>query len=117
MIAREIPAFEEAEELIRYHHDWYDGTHASKAHSGEEIPLGARIIAIADSYDVLSMANGEASLICDPKAVQALQAMGGRQLDPELLQVFLDIMGAEREAQTTGAGFTLPALAERTVSR
>ena len=92
MIAREIPAFEEAEESIRYHHDWFDGTHVSKTHSGEEIPLGARIIAVADSYDLLCMSNGEASLTFDPKAVAVLKSMAGRQLDPQLLATFLGII-------------------------
>lgn len=104
MIAREIPAFEECEEPIRYHHDWFDGQHASKPHSGDEIPLGARIIAVADSYDLLCMTNGEATLAYDPVAVEKLQAMSARQLDPELLAAFLEILGAERgvKIQTVG---------------
>ena len=106
MIAREIPAFEECEEPIRYHHDWFDGQHASKPHSGDEIPLGARIIAVADSYDLLCMTNGEAMLTYDPVAVEKLQAMSARQLDPELLAVFMEILGSEREAKLEGTGAT-----------
>ncbi len=104
MIAREIPAFEECEEPIRYHHDWFDGRHASKPHSGDEIPLGARILAVADSYDLLCMTNGEATLAYDPVALEKLQAMSARQLDPELLGVFLEILRAERDAKTRTAG-------------
>lgn len=104
MIAREIPAFEECEEPIRYHHDWFDGRHASKPHSGDEIPLGARIIAVADSYDLLCIANGEATLSYDPVAVEKLQAMSASQLDPELLAAFLDVLGAERDAKMRTVG-------------
>jgi putative nucleotidyltransferase with HDIG domain len=100
MIAREIPAFEEAERPIRYHHDWFDGSHASRPHSGEEIPLGARIIAVADSYDLLCMANGEATLTYDPVAIEELCAMSGKQLDPDLLATFLEILKEEREPET-----------------
>lgn len=98
MIAREIPAFEEAEETIKYHHDWYDGAHVSKAHSLDEIPLGARIVAVADSYDLLCMSNGDASLVLDPKAISVLGSMSGRQLDPALLGIFLRIIEAEQAA-------------------
>ncbi|MHB0869874.1 MAG: HD-GYP domain-containing protein [Chloroflexota bacterium] len=108
MIAREIPAFEEAEEPIRYHHDWYDGSHVSREHSGEEIPLGARIIAVADAYDLLCMANGEASLTYDPKAVEQLRTMGGQRLDPELLGRFLEMLESEQAVRLQPAG--LPAL-------
>lgn len=100
MIAREIPAFEEAEEPIRYHHDWFDGSHVSRPHAGEEIPLGGRIIAVANSYDQLCMANGEATLTYDPVAIDELQAMGGRQLDPLLVEVFVGILDEERAALT-----------------
>ncbi len=99
MIAREIPAFEGTEDSIRYHHDWYDGSRVSKEHTGEEIPLGARIIAVADSYDILCMANGEATLVYDPKAVEQLRTMGGRRLDPGLLALFLELLEAEQTGE------------------
>ncbi|MGE5620538.1 MAG: HD-GYP domain-containing protein [Sphingomonadaceae bacterium] len=104
MIAREIPAFEEAEEPIRYHHDWYDGSHVSGEHAREEIPLGARIIAVADAYDLLCMANGEASLTYDPKAVEQLRTMSGRQLDPELLDRFLELLESHQAAKLQPGG-------------
>jgi len=103
MIAREIPAFEDAEDLIRYHHDWFDGSHVSKDHAGQDIPLGARIIAVADAYDTLCMANGEATLALDPKAVEALRTMGGRRLDPELLERFLQLIQEEHEGSRSVA--------------
>lgn len=103
LIAREIPAFEEAEQPIRYHHDWYDGSRVSKAHAGEEIPVGARILAVADSYDCLCMANGEATLAYDPIAVEQLSIMGGRRLDPALLAIFLRILESQQARQPIGA--------------
>ncbi len=100
MIAREIPAFEDAEEPIRYHHDWYDGSHVSRPHAGEEIPLGARIMAVADAYDSLCMSNGEATLAYDPKAVEQLRTMEGTRLDPELLARFLEVLETEQTEQS-----------------
>ncbi len=108
MIAREIPAFEEAEQPIRFHHDWYDGSHVSRPHAGEEIPIGARIIALADVYDRLCMANGEASLACDPLAVEQLRAMAGRQLDPELVDLFVSLLKSERDRQPKAAAVARP---------
>ncbi|HEX2922762.1 MAG TPA: HD domain-containing phosphohydrolase, partial [Chloroflexota bacterium] len=100
MIAREIPAFEEAEESIRYHHDWYNGRHISREHAGEGIPLGARILAVADCYDCFCMANGEATLSYDPKAIEQIGELSGNQLDPDLLALFISILEAERVAAT-----------------
>ena len=99
MIAREIPAFEEGEDPTAYHHDWFDGSHVSRNQSGQEIPLGARIIAVADSYDRLCMANGEATLTYDPMAVEQLRTMGNRELDPDLLAAFLEILSSERQPE------------------
>ncbi|MGI5835910.1 MAG: HD-GYP domain-containing protein [Chloroflexota bacterium] len=103
LIAREIPAFEEAEQPIRYHHDWYDGSRTSKNHSGEAIPLGARILAVADTYDCLCMANGEVALPYDPIAVEQLKTMGGKRLDPALLAVFLKILEPQQLSQSVAA--------------
>ncbi|HZK65943.1 MAG TPA: HD domain-containing phosphohydrolase [Chloroflexota bacterium] len=75
MIARETPAFGEGEDPIAYHHDWFDGSHVSRNQSGQEIPLRARIIAVANSYDRLCMANGEATLTYDPMAVEQLRTI------------------------------------------
>ena len=111
MIAREIPAFEGTEEMIHYHHDWYDGSHVSKKHSGEEIPLGARIIAVADSYDRLCMANGEASLSCDPLAVEELRGMAGRQLDPSLTSRFIAMLQSGLGEQPSPARTSHPVAA------
>ncbi len=103
LIAREIPAFEESEQPIRYHHDWYDGSRSSTPHAGDEIPLGARILAVADCYDCLCMGNGEASLAYDPMAVEELTTMGGRRLDPDILEVFLRILQAEQSRRPANA--------------
>ena len=105
MIAREIPAFEEAEEPIRYHHDWFDGTHVSREHAGEEIPLEARILAVADSYDRLCMANGEATLEYDAVAVEQLRAMAGKQLDPRLLSEFLRALESDQSSAAMPTGW------------
>jgi len=66
--------------------------------------LGARIIAMADSYDLLCMTNGEATLAYDPVAVEKLRDMSARQLDPDLLAAFPEILGAEREERMQKAG-------------
>ncbi len=111
MIAREIPAFEEAEHPIHCHHDWYDGSHVSRAHSGQGIPLGARIIAVANAYDRLCMANGDANLAYDPIAAEQLRSMGGRQLDPEIVALFLGILESERSPQPAPAPIPRSAVA------
>jgi HD-GYP domain-containing protein (c-di-GMP phosphodiesterase class II) len=70
----------------------------SREHSADGIPLGARILAVADCYDCFCMANGEATLTYDPKAVEQLQELKGSQLDPTILALFISILEAERAA-------------------
>ncbi len=77
---------------IRHHHEWWDGTGYPDGLAGAEIPIEARIIAIADAFDAMS---------CDRPYRQALrrdlvraefQRYAGVQFDPELVTVFAQIL-------------------------
>lgn len=88
-IARELPRKEIANMILR-HHEKYDGTGYPGAFSGESIPLGARIIALAEAVD--SMASGTfpySSALPSASIVSTIISEKGRAFDPEVVEAFL----------------------------
>ena len=80
-----------AENVIRHHHERYDGTGYPLHLKGEQIPLDARIVGIADSYDAMSSNRVYRKAL--PKSVIREELLKGRgtQFDPFLLDVFINL--------------------------
>ncbi|MDO8531948.1 MAG: diguanylate cyclase [Dehalococcoidia bacterium] len=68
--------------LVRHHHEFVDGTGYPDGLSGEAIPLGARILAVADAFEAMTM-NGRLS---PEQALAELRRMAGSQFDPRVVQ-------------------------------
>lgn len=77
-------------ECVLAHQEWYDGTGYPKGLKGEEIPLMARILAVADAYDSMISYRPyrEASTIND--ALNELKKYSGTQFDPKLVEIFIE---------------------------
>jgi response regulator RpfG family c-di-GMP phosphodiesterase len=97
--------------LIRAHHERFDGQGFPDGKAGQDIPLGARMLAVADIYDdLLSGHLGAPGL--SPSDVRTLMMRGrGAQFDPEVLDVFLHMM---QSTSSPGSGKPLPPLIVRT---
>lgn len=74
---------------IRHHHERWDGKGTPDKLSGQEIPLIARIIAVADAYDTLTSACSNRPALSHAEALVALQGMAGQELDPDLVERFV----------------------------
>jgi putative nucleotidyltransferase with HDIG domain len=74
--------------IIRYHHEWMDGNGYPDGLRGSEIPLGARILAIADAYDAMTADRPYRQGFPKEEAVQRLVKAAGTQFDPELVDAF-----------------------------
>ncbi len=82
--------------IIHYHHERYDGTGYPSGLKGEEIPLEARIVAVADVFDALTSERPyRHGFSCD-ETVRMISAMSGEALDPQFVDIFLNIL-RERE--------------------
>lgn len=74
---------------VKYHHECWDGTGYPEALRGVNIPLTARILAVADSYDTLRGARGHHAAVSRDEACKTLRAGAGGQFDPNIVDIFL----------------------------
>jgi putative two-component system response regulator len=84
-----------AREIARYHHARWDGSGYPERVSGERIPLGARMCAIADAYDMMVCGFGGRAALTMHQALAELRSQSGRQFDPELVRCFDELILAE----------------------
>jgi HD-GYP domain-containing protein (c-di-GMP phosphodiesterase class II) len=89
---------ETARDAIRAHHEHWDGSGFPNRLMQEQIPLFARIVTVADTFDFLSSERGQALTLNEVEKALALRAH--RQLDPELVTLFKEIL---RQGKSTKA--------------
>lgn len=77
--------------IVRGHHESWDGTGYPDRLSGEEIPLGARIIAVADAYDAMNSERPHRPPLSPPHILEILHDGAGSQWDREVVYVFLKL--------------------------
>jgi putative nucleotidyltransferase with HDIG domain len=90
-IVKKIPFLAEAAEIVYSHQEWFNGSGYPRQLKGEQIPLGARIFSVADTLDAIT-----SDRIYRPRqtleaAKIEIQKWAGRQFDPEVVKVFLDM--------------------------
>jgi len=95
---------EMAREIAHWHHERWDGTGYPDGLVGEQIPLAARIVAIADVYDALSVRRVYKEALPHEECVAIIRQEAGRQFDPDLVRVFLQIEPQFREIARQFAG-------------
>jgi len=76
-------------DVVRHHHERWDGAGYPDRLAGEQIPLSARIFAVADTLDAMTSSRPYRAALGWPVAVEEIQAQSGRQFDPEVVQAFL----------------------------
>ncbi|KAA0237630.1 HD-GYP domain-containing protein [bacterium] len=90
-----FPDFGRGTAYIRHHHERWDGAGYPLGLRGEQIPLGARIIAVADTYDALTSSRVYRPALSDEVARAELARVAGTQLDPEAVAAFFAFRGWE----------------------
>jgi putative two-component system response regulator len=80
---------EMAEEIAYAHHEWYDGSGYPRGLAAEEIPLAARIAALADVYDALTTKRPYKDAMPHEQAMRIIREMRGSQFDPAVVDAFL----------------------------
>ncbi len=82
--------------MVRHHHERWDGHGYPDGLTDEAIPIGARIIAVADSYDAMTSARSYRSAMTHEQAVAILMEGAGIQWDPNVVAAMLEHLGVEK---------------------
>ncbi len=91
-ILESIDEFKEIIPYILYHHENFDGTGYPHGLAGDFIPLGAKIIAIADVFDALITGRDYKKAFSPQKTVEILKDMKNKKLDPKLVDKFIEVL-------------------------
>ncbi|MBI3662708.1 MAG: diguanylate cyclase [Acidobacteria bacterium] len=80
------------QKIVKHHHEFFDGSGYPDQLAGAVIPLGARIVAIADAYDTITSERTYKKARSPEDALAELERCGGAQFDAELVSVFVNAM-------------------------
>jgi diguanylate cyclase (GGDEF)-like protein len=94
LIIEQVADVREAGKIILHHHERYSGRGYPYGLRGAEIPLGARIVAIADAYDAMVHDRPYSHAIGHAAAIEELRRCADLQFDPELVELFCSIYAA-----------------------
>lgn len=80
--------------LVRHHHEWYDGQGFPDGLWGDDIPIGARILMVANDYDGLQIGAVSALRFKPDEALQAMEKARGQRYDPQVLDALHAVVAA-----------------------
>ncbi len=92
-----IPGMSSIAASVLAHHERWDGTGYPRGLKGEEIPLNARIVAVADAYDAMVSFRPYRNSLTHEQAVEELRKQAGTQFDPCIIDAFVTNIGKEKD--------------------
>ena len=109
-----LPKLRGAAAIVRHHHERFDGSGYPDGLKGEEIPIGARILAVVDAYSAIIDRRVYKEPRPHSEAIEELKKNAGTQFDPQVVEIFLRLFGGAnpalpqvvgaQEVQTSNAG-------------
>lgn len=90
-IIKNLRFYKSGAKIVLHHHERYDGGGYPSGLKGDSIPLGARILAVADSYDAMTTDRPYRKALSEKEALDELIKCSGKQFDPLVVQAFLRI--------------------------
>lgn len=100
-ILEAIPALQQIKEIVKHHHERYDGGGYPDRIKGQDIELGARVIAVADSFQAMISDRPYRNGMTQEAAMQELERNKGTQFDPEIVDIFLNICRSKEYKRST----------------
>jgi putative nucleotidyltransferase with HDIG domain len=88
-VLQRIPFLKEAAEIVLSHQECYDGSGYPRGLKGEQIPVGARIFAVADTLDAMISDRPYRKALPISAAREEIERFSGRQFDPRVVEVFM----------------------------
>jgi diguanylate cyclase (GGDEF)-like protein len=106
VVLEQAGAIRDAASIVLHHHEWFDGRGYPHGLAGSEIPIGSRIVAIADAYEAMISDRPYSPAMSHEAALDELLRQRGTQFDPDLVDVFVALVG---DGQTeTGRRYGAP---------
>jgi diguanylate cyclase (GGDEF)-like protein len=102
LIIKGVPHAGDVSDAVVNHHERWDGTGYPRGLKGEEIPLLGRIMALVDAYSAITSDRPFRKAQTHEYAVEELRAHTGAQFDPNLVDIFIDLMDSQ-QAESTAA--------------
>ena len=91
VVLEQAGALRDAATIVLHHHEWYDGRGYPHGLTGQQIPIGARIVAVADAYEAMVAGRPYRTAISHEKALEELHRHAGLQFDPEVVAQFTSL--------------------------
>jgi HD-GYP domain-containing protein (c-di-GMP phosphodiesterase class II) len=105
VVLEQAGAIRDAAAIVLHHHEWFDGRGYPHGLAGAEIPIGSRIVAIADAYEAMISDRPYSAAMSHVDAVTELIRQRGTQFDPDLVDRFVSLVGdgaQQRAARAPG---------------
>jgi putative two-component system response regulator len=87
-----VPHMEIVREMVKYHHEWWDGRGYPFRLRGDEIPFGARLVSVVDAFDSMTSDRPYRTRLSRDEAHRRLRAGAGTQFDPALIEALFDTL-------------------------
>jgi diguanylate cyclase (GGDEF)-like protein len=99
---RQVATLAGAADIVRAHHEHYDGSGYPQGLRGDEIPFGARIFAVADAFDAITSDRPYRDARSYAVAVEEIMENRGTQFDPQVVEALLRVLGYDGSAEVEG---------------
>ena len=96
-----VPGSQWVQEIVRHHHEWFDGSGYPDGVKGEEIPLASRILSLCDAYTSMIRDRAYAIGKTVAEAADEIEQHSGTQFDPSIVRAFLHQLKGEQTARGT----------------
>jgi len=97
-ILQKVDGLKGALPMIRHHHERWDGDGYPDGLAGEDIPIGARVICVAEAYDILTSDVPWRDAVDDKPALEEIQRCSGAQFDPKVVEALVGSLSAAAKA-------------------
>ncbi len=98
-ILKNNPSLKDIPLIIKHHHEKFDGTGYPDQLKGDEIPIGSRIIAVADSFDAMVVSRAYKSAKTFESAIEELLIESNKQFDKNIVDIFLEIISVKEKLE------------------